>query len=164
LGKSVSPPQPQDGTAEVQKKCIVSWDDPFQVHSTEVILRWNYQAAKTRMKKLRHCIELTVKAPIKIDGVAEEFVKACIDKALNDEKVRFILEGIIALGVDVLSAGASGGSATASAVTDYVTTVRVKAITCVTDQDKIESTLADSFGQKFAASVRNESHWVYWNL
>ena len=44
----------------IQERCLVSWDDPPQPHSTEIELKWGYQRLTQRMKKLRHCIKLKV--------------------------------------------------------------------------------------------------------
>jgi hypothetical protein len=54
--RQYSYPLTKDGetiaTGNIQERCLISWDDSFQVHSVRTIVRWNYQAVKTRMKKL----------------------------------------------------------------------------------------------------------------
>jgi uncharacterized membrane protein len=156
--------EPEIKTAVVHQQCLMSWDDSFQIHSTHLVIRWNYQTLKTTMKKLHHCIQLTVTGPIDAAGVAKDYVNYCVDYALNKDKTQHILEGIIALGADILSEGSSGGSATAAAVTEYINSVRENALDCLTDQEKIQSFVAQQLSAKLDATVQNESHWVYWDL
>jgi hypothetical protein len=148
-------------TGTIQERCLLRWDDSLQVHSTRTIIRWNYQAVKTTMKKLEHCIKIRVTVPINVQGVAKAYIDQCIQRALNDNKVLHILSGIIAPGVDVLSAGATGGSATAAAVADYVYAVQDRAISCLTDTGRIESYLSGVLKDKFNGKV---SRWIYWEL
>lgn len=71
---AISPQITQKGPVKVgtvQTRCLISWDDSVQVHSQSWILKWNYQAVKTRMKKLRHCIELTVVGPVGVQNIAK---------------------------------------------------------------------------------------------
>lgn len=155
---------PDIATGVIQEKCLASWEDSHQIHSVDTIIDWNYQAVKTRMKKLQHCIKLKVTGPIDISGVAKSYVDHCVNYAINDNKTIHILSGIIALGVDILSEGASGGSATAAAVTNYLYTVQDKATSCLTDTGKIEAYLEDTLKSRFDAQVSHESHWEYWDL
>ncbi|MGO7366704.1 hypothetical protein [Rhizobium leguminosarum] len=148
----------------IQKRCLFSWDDSIQPHSTEVIFRWDYQSVKLRMKKLRHCVELTVVGPLNVEGIAKEFVSECINSALNDDKALHILKGLIAIAIDIGSAGATGGSATAAAASDYALAVKDRALSCLTDEKQIGEFLANRAGAKISASVKNESHWIFWNM
>lgn len=146
---------------EIQKKCIARWEDSHQVHSSETIIEWNYQAVKTTMKKLEHCIELTVTGPIEIEGIAKSYVDKCIDYGLNHQKTRHILGLIAAIVADVYG---TGGAATSAKLADYVSSASNEAIDCLTDTDKITAHIGQSLKAKFDASVRHESHWVYWDL
>ncbi|RVM99751.1 hypothetical protein [Sinorhizobium meliloti] len=148
----------------IDKRCLASWDDPPHLHSQQWIFRWDYQAVKTRMKKLRHCYELTVTGPVNVKDVAKDFVNKCINDALNDNKAIHIFKGLLGLSVDVLSAGTTGGSATLAAVTDYLVAVQDRAISCFTNSDKIDQLLTDKLQESFDASVRHEMHWIYWDL
>ncbi|MBD2745846.1 hypothetical protein IC232_03955 [Microvirga sp. BT688] len=148
----------------IHQRCLISWDDSHQIHSQKWIVRWDYQAVKTRMKKLRHCIRLTVTGPIDAKDVAKDYVAHCVDRALNDDKTRHIVQGIIGLGLDVLSAGATGGSATAAAIADYLKAAKEKLIGCLTDEKQIQAYLAQSLAERVGAVVENESHWEYWDL
>ena len=66
---------------EIQNKCIARWDDSHQVHSVRTIVRWNYQAVKTRMKKLEHCVRIQVTGPVDIQDVAKAYVDQCATMA-----------------------------------------------------------------------------------
>jgi hypothetical protein len=116
------------------------------------------------MKKLRHCVELTVVGPLNVEGIAKEFVSECINSALNDDKALHILKGLIAIAIDIGSAGATGGSATAAAASDYALAVKDRALSCLTDEKQIGEFLANRAGAKISASVKNESHWIFWNM
>jgi hypothetical protein len=153
---------PSITTGTVHKQCLISWDDSHQIHSVRPVIKWNYQAVKTRMKKLRHCIELTVTGPTDISGVAQSYVKSCVDHALNDSRTIYILQGIIALGADVL--GSTGGAASTANIIAYIDHVKTTALSCLTDSARIESHLQGVLRNKFNASIRKESHWEYWDL
>jgi hypothetical protein len=71
---------------------------------------------------------------------------------------------IVGLGIDILSAGADAGAGTITAIADYVSAVKERAISCLTDEKHIESVLTDALHSKFDATVRHESHWHYWEL
>jgi hypothetical protein len=161
------PAQADDGVkvGKVHEECLFPpWDDSFQVHSTRIHIEWGYQAAKTTMKKLRHCIKLTATGPIEVEDLAKEYVTECVNKALTDNAARHIVTALIGLGVDVLSAGASGGSGTALALADYVNAVKERALNCLTDERQIEETFTEKLKTKFDATVEKESHWIYWEL
>lgn len=157
--KGENPPEIQIGT--IQERCLVSWDDSHQVHSVRTIIEWNYQAVKTRMKKLRHCIKLKVTGPVDVGGVAKQYVEKCIDVALNDSKTLYMIQGLIALAGDINGGGGSLSAANAYAYIDHVKTT---AISCLTDTGRIESYLKDVLSGKFDATVQKESHWEYWDL
>ena len=157
--------KPQEATSDdsvkvgtIHERCLFSWDDSFNVHS---VGGW---PPKVRMKKLRHCTKLTAVGPVDVAGVAKEFVSECINSALNDEKAAHILKGLIAIAVDIGSAGVTGGSATFAAATDYALAVKDRALRCLTDEKKVENIVAGRAGGKISASVQGTSEWIYWNL
>lgn len=152
---------PEVKVGEIQKKCIARWDDSHQIHSSETIIEWNYQAVKTKMKKLEHCVELTVTGPIEIEGIARSYVDKCIDYGLNHQKTRHILGLIAAIVADVYG---TGGAATSAKLADYVSSASNETIDCLTDADRITAHIGEKLRAKFDASVRHESHWVYWDL
>jgi uncharacterized membrane protein len=152
---------PEIKTGVVQERCLISWDDSFQVHSVDTVVEWNYQAVKTTMKKLRHCVKLTVTGPIDIGGVAQDYVNSCIDHALRDNAVIYALQGLIVLVTDIY---ATGGSASAANAAAYLDNVKTSAISCLTDTGKIQSYLKGVLAAKFSADVHDESHWEYWQV
>lgn len=152
---------PEVKVGEIQKRCIASWEDSHQVHSTRVIVEWNYQAVKTKMKKLVHCIELRVTGPVDVEGVAKSYVDQCINHGLNHQKTRHILGLIVAIGADILG---GGGAATGAKVADYVSSAANETVDCLTDTDRISAHIGDSLREKFDAAVRHESHWEFWDL
>ena len=151
-------------TGVLNEQCLFSWESSHQVHSTEVIIELNYQALKTTMKRLDHCLKLTTTGPIDIGDLGQEYLQGCIDYAIYDDATLYLLEGIIALGIDVLSEGATGGGATAAVIAAYITGVGNKAVDCLTDTDRIGAELSDRVKSRFNASIVEESHWVYWDL
>lgn len=104
---------------------------------------------------------MKVIGPIDISGVAKEYVNSCINHALNDSKSVYILQGIIALVADIYG---GGGTVSAANLYAYVEHVKTTAIACLTDSGRIEAYLRDFIADKFSATVKEESHWVYWNL
>jgi hypothetical protein len=154
-------PTPAIKTGVVQEKCLISWDDSIQVHSVKTIIRWNYQAVKTKMKKLRHCIKLTVTGPVDINGLARDYVKSCIDHALNYDRSQYILQAIVALGADI---AVSKGGASAANLTAYVDHVKTTSLSCLSNVSNMERYLKNALGRKFDATVQSESHWIYWDL
>jgi uncharacterized membrane protein len=155
---------PQIETGVIQNRCLFRWDDSHQVHSVNPVIRWNYQAFETTMKKLEHCIRIRVTGPINIENIAKQYVDHCVNYALNDNRVVHILSGIVGLGIDVLSAGTTAGSATASAVANYLYAVQDKAISCLTDTGRIQTYLQGVLRDKFNATVARESQWIFWRL
>ncbi|PBB93197.1 hypothetical protein CK215_04265 [Mesorhizobium sp. WSM3864] len=152
---------PRIKTGVIQRKCLISWDDSHQVHSVETVIDWNFQRVRTKMKKLRHCVELKVIGPVDIGGVAKSYVDACIDRALNDNKTLYLLQAVVALVGDVVGGGGSLSAANAYA---YLDNVKTEAISCLTTLSKIKAYLQDYLGKQFDATVREESHWEYWYL
>lgn len=148
----------------IDEQCLFTWEDSHQIHSEELIIEFNYQAMKTTMKKLEHCLRLTTTGPIEIGDLGQQYVQSCIDYSVNDDANLYLLEAIVAIGIDVLSAGATGGSATAAVVTAYVTGVGNKMVDCLTDTDRIQRDLGEVLLAKFNAKIEEESHWVYWEL
>lgn len=140
----------------IHEQCLFSWDDSIQPHSV------GFDGVK--MKKLRHCIRLRAVGPIEVEGIAKRYIKTCVNEALNDQKTLYLVKAISALGVDVLSAGSTGGGATAAAVTDYVYNVQDKAISCLTDTGRIKAYMQDAVSEQFDAVVEKESHWEYWKV
>jgi uncharacterized membrane protein len=53
---------------QIYDRCLISWDDSQQVHSSELIINWDYQAWKTVLKRLHHCIRLRAVGPIQVEG------------------------------------------------------------------------------------------------
>lgn len=151
-------------TNVIESRCLVSWEDSHQVHSQETIIEWDYQAVKTTMKKLTHCVRLNVVGPIDVEGLSKQYVNECVQNGLNHNRTRHILEGIIALGVDILSKGATGGSVTAAKLADYVKSVVDNTIECLTDTEQVTSFIKAELQAKFNATVKNESQWEYWEL
>jgi uncharacterized membrane protein len=156
--------EPETKVGEINSRCIASWDDSFQVHSVDTIITWNYQAIKTTMKKLRHCIKLTLVGPVDIAGVAKDYVNHCINVGVNNQKVRYIVQLIASIALDVASAGGTGGGATAATVADYVRAAADATVACLTDTQKISAYLGDRLKQQFNASVQETSEWIYWEL
>ena len=146
-------------TEVVHRECLIVFDDSFNVHSVE----WNLT---TTYKKLRHCYELQLNGPAKfnVKGLADDFVKSCTDKGLNDKKTRFIVQGAIALGTDILSAGATAGGATAATIAQYVDNVVNVTIECVTDVETISKFVEERLRKSFSARVEHKSEWVYFKL
>jgi hypothetical protein len=140
----------------IYERCLISWDDSFNVHS----VGWN----GIRMKKLRHCVKLIAKGPVDAKQVAKEYIDHCVNKALNDDKVRHLLQLVLGVAADVLTAGASGGGGTAAAITDYIVEVQQRALSCLTDEKKIQQFVAEALRDAFGAEVKRESHWIYWNV
>ena len=155
---------PDVQVAEVQNKCIARWEDSHQVHSVRTIVNWNYQAVKTRMKKLEHCVRIRVNGPINIEGVAKQYVDHCINYGLNHQKVRHSLGLVAAIAGDIASGGATAGGLTAAKITDYVTSASNEIMDCLTNGNKINEFLGSKLKEKFNATVKSESHWVYWDL
>ena len=145
----------------VDTRCLISWDDSFQLHSTKLIVEWGYQAWKQTWKKLNHCIKLTTIGPVDVKGVAKEYVDQCVKYALSDRQTEFIIRAIVALGADILG---SDGAASAANVTDYVDHVSSTAISCLTDRARIQEYLLATLKAQFSATVSSESNWVYWDL
>ena len=145
----------------VDTRCLISWDDSFQLHSTKLIVEWGYQAWKQTWKKLNHCIKLTTIGPVDVKGVAKEYVDQCVKYALSDRQTEFLIRAAVALGADILGAG---GAASAANVAAYVDHVSSTAIRCLTDSARIDKHLAATLQGTFNATVSNESHWVYWEL
>lgn len=154
-GDAVTSPQ----TNIIQRECLFVFDDSFGVHSVE----WNLT---TTYKKLRHCYELQLRGPneVKIGDVGKEFVNGCIQKGLNDSKTRHVVQGIIALGVDIFSAGSTGGTATATAITAYVNNVVNVTLDCVTNVESISNLVQEKFRDSISGRVEHVSNWVYFKL
>ena len=157
----VANPFPRSRPISCRKGALLAGMTLHQVHSEEVIFQWNYQAVKTTMKKLRHCIKLQVVGPIDVEGVAKSYVDACVQHGLNYQRTRYIVQALISIGADLL---ATKGGATAVTVADYIDSVVSNTLDCLTDAGKIQSYLSDYLSEKFEATVREESHWIYWDL
>jgi uncharacterized membrane protein len=145
----------------IQQQCIARWEDSHQVHSVDTIVEWNYQATKTTMKKLDHCLKLSVIGPVDIDGVAKSYVDHCVDKAVNDSRSLYLFQAAVALIVDIY---ASKGAASAANLYAYIDHVKTTAISCLTDTGQIQDYLENALKEKFDATVKEESHWEYWEL
>jgi len=157
------------GTVQVDigvldEQCLFGWESSHQVHSTEMIIELDYQAVKTTMKRLDHCLKLTTTGPIEIGDLGQEYIQGCIDYAINDGATVYLVQAIIALGVDILSEGATGGGATAAVVASYVAGVGNKTVDCLTDTERVGETLSDMLKSRFDATIEEESHWVFWEL
>jgi uncharacterized membrane protein len=146
---------------QIYERCLVSWDDSHQIHSSELIIKWEYQAWKTVAKRLNHCIKLRASGPISVQGIAQGHIDQCIDKALNGQKTRFILQALISIVVDI---NGGGGSATSSTALAYIDHVANESISCLTDLDGFSKELGEILKEQFKATIENESEWVYWNL
>ena len=144
----------------IYERCLISWDDSFNFHS----LRFEGIRPVTKMKKLRHCIKLTATGPVDAKHIAKEYISSCVNKALNDDKVRHILTLILGIAADVLSAGATGGAGTIGAISDYVVEVQERSLSCLTDEKNLERFVVDTLRGTFGADVSNESHWIYWDV
>jgi hypothetical protein len=146
---------------QIHEECILVWDDSIQVHRVETRIELFHQSVSTEMKKLRHCIRLRVTGPIDIGGLAETYVKRCVDYGINHQATRYILQALVSIGADVL---ATKGGATAATVADYVKSVADGTISCLTDQDRAVAFFQEELKAKFDAAVDHESHWIYWWL
>ena len=149
--------------AELDSRCIISYDDSHQVHR-HYGASWTYPLGKVEMKKLVHCIRLTTSGPVEVEGIAREYVNGCIDRDRNKDTVRHAIEAIVALGVDILSEGATSGGATTAKLTEYVAAFADNTVDCLTDVDSAQAFFEGQLKGEFAASVSNESHWGYWDL
>jgi uncharacterized membrane protein len=158
-GSSEPRQEPKLGT--IQTKCLASWDDSHQIHSSTIEFTWGRQAVKTTMKKLEHCLRLTVTGPIEIDGIAKSYVDQCVERGLNDKKTLHVLGLIVAIVADVYG---GGGAATSAKVAQYVDSAASETISCLTDTTKISAHISEQLKAKFDATVREESNWVYWDL
>lgn len=151
-------------SGQIESRCLYSWDDSHQVHSEEVIVEWNFQRVRTTMKRLHHCIRLTVTGPLDVEGIAKSYVDRCVDYGLKKNSTRHALEALVALGVDVLSAGATGGAATIAKLADYTKSVTDNTMDCLTDTERITSHVKQKITEKFKSSVSSESTWIYWDI
>ncbi len=148
-------------TGTLHTTCIARWEDSHQVHSEEVIVEWNYQAVKTTMKKLVHCMELTVTGPVDLGGVAKGYLDYCVNYGLNNQRTRHALELLAAVVIDVFG---GYGRATAVKVTDYVHSAANETINCLSNADLLQGYASSELSKTFDASIREESHWEYWEL
>jgi hypothetical protein len=153
--------EPKVATGQVYSQCLLRWHDSIQVHSTRVVVKWNHQAVKTRMKKLEHCIRINVTGPVDVQGMAKGYVKKCVNYGLNHNKTRHIVEGIVAIVSDVYG---TGGAAISAKLADYIKSVGDNTLDCLSDGDQISEFFATKLKQEFDARVSKESHWVYWDL
>jgi uncharacterized membrane protein len=150
--------------AQLQERCLISYDDSHQIHSNELIIKWNYQANKTVAKRLHHCIKLRVFGPISIEGVAKKYVDHCIEKGLNHQRTRYVIQALVSLGVDVLSKGATKGSVTAATLTDYVNSAASETLECLSDAEGFSDHAEQALKDQFKATIDHEMEWIYWNL
>jgi uncharacterized membrane protein len=148
-------------TDVIYNKCLLRWDDSHQVHSSQTILEWNYQATKITMRKLEHCIRLKAVGPINVEGILKAHVDNCLQQSIESAKVKGIITLIAGLVADVYGAG---GLATAAAVTDFVSNVSDKTVECIKDTNKLQETLANDLKQLFNASIKHEQEWIFWDL
>lgn len=139
--------EPPVSTSEVYKQCLFVWDDSWQPHT---IVKW---------KKLRHCYEISMAAPVNLGSIGEEYVRACIDRALNEDKAMHIVTAIAALVADAYGAG---GSAIGAKLTHWVEAVSSSALDCLTDVNFAAAFIDEAFSERFVAEVRHVSHWVYY--
>ncbi|MEJ8850169.1 DUF1036 domain-containing protein [Variovorax rhizosphaerae] len=149
-------------TGVVQTLCLARWDDSHQVHSTQMVIQWNNQKLVTTMKKLEHCIRLDLTGVTSIDGIAEEYVKQCIDHGLNDQKTRHMLELVLAIYVDKNSDQKT--SFTPLKIADYARSAANATVDCLLDTQRITAYLGEKLKDKFKATVREDMQWVYWDL
>lgn len=148
----------------IESRTLFSWSDSHQIHSQELVIEPGYQALKTTMKRLDHYVRLSVLGPVDIADIGREYVNNCIDKAIKHDSTRNALEGLIAIGIDVVSEGATGGSATAAKVAEYINSVIDYAVTCLTSTHDLDEYLSAQVTGAFRASIITGSDWVYWDL
>jgi hypothetical protein len=149
----IPPPLPVVDIGALETRCIMRWHDSHQVHS----ISWG----RVRMKKLEHCIELTLTGPLNIQNVAKSFVDTCVKEGLRKDAVANAISLLAALGADLLG---GGGAVTAARLAEYVRAAGTEIMGCLTDTGRIEKHIGDQLRDRFQASVRKRSHWVYWNL
>jgi hypothetical protein len=149
-------------TAEIQSRCLFRWDDSYNPHSGGLEIRPDYQAGKVTWKRLEHCIRLRVNGPVDIEGVAKDFVDRCVDHGINNQKNRYLVQALGALAADVWGGG--GGRWSTANVLDYVKAVADDTIGCLTSSDRIADHFKRSLEQKFNASVKEETQWIYWDM
>lgn len=150
---------PRVTVGKIYERCLVSWDDSFNFHS----LRFEGFKPIVRMKKLRHCMQMTATGPIDAKHIAKEIISTCVDRALNDDKTRHILTLILGIAADILSAGGTGGAVTIGALTDYLVEVQERALTCLTDEKQLQTFVVETLRGSFGADVKWESHWIFWD-
>lgn len=151
-------------TGVIQERCLIRYDDSHQMHSiSDPVIEWNYQRGpQTTMKKLEHCIKITVTGPLSIEGVAKSFVDSCVNYGLNHNKTLHILGLLGAISADVWGGGM--GVYSTAKVSEYVASATTETISCLTDQKKITEHIKETLEDRFDATVRDESRWVYWTL
>jgi len=148
-------------TDVVESRCIARWEDSHQIHSEEIIIEWGYQAAKTTMKKLVHCMRLTVVGPVDIGMIGRDYVNHCIDYGINNDRTRHVLELLISVILDVYG---GGGALTAAKLTDYVRSVSHETISCLSNTHQLQDFAQSELQNAFNGSLQEESHWEYWEL
>ena len=149
---------------EVESRCLYRWDDSHQFHSKTVVVTPSEQVVRTTWKKLEYCIRLKVTGPIDVEGIAKSYVNKCVDYGLKKNSTRHALEAVVAIGIDVLSAGATGGAATIAKLADYTKSVTDNTMECLSDAEGITGHIKTELKRSFEATVKKESKWVYWNL
>ena len=152
---------PKIATGVINERCLYSFDDSIGVEKVETIIRWDYQAIKTTMHKLHHCMKLTVIGPIDIEGIAKSVVDSCVDKAIKEHKNEDIIEGLVALGGDIYG---GNGTLTSLKLIEFAKGVTDRTIACLTDEGKVEEIIQNRLNGMINASVHGESNWIYWQL
>ena len=145
----------------VQKKCLFRWEDSHQLHSKRAVLRWNYQKVQFRMKKLEHCLEISVTAPIDVQGIAKSYLDQCVNHALNNDKVTRIFQLLSSVAADV---AIGRGAFTSATIADYVRAAASQTVNCLTNATRINEFLGRELRTQFNATVVHRSEWRFWNL
>lgn len=148
----------------IVERCIYSWSDSHNFHSSRTEINLNYQATKTTWKRLDHCMKLTVNGPIDAKAIAKSYVEKCVRDAINNDRNRHLFELLVAIGVDVAAEGATGFAATTAKAADYANSVRKDAMECLTSSTKMEDYVAKALKDSFGAKIELVSNWVYWDL
>lgn len=146
------------------ERCIYSWSDSHNFHSSYTEISLNRQVTKTTWKRLDHCMKLTVIGPIDANAIAKSYIEKCVRDAINNDRNRHLFELLVAIGVDVAAEGATGFAATTAKAADYANSVRKDAMECLTSSTKMEDYVAKALKDSFGAKIEMVSNWVYWDL
>lgn len=148
----------------IVERCLYSWSDSHNFHSSQTTITWERQVTKTTWKRLDHCMKLTVSGPVDANAIAKSYIEKCVSDSINKDTNRHLLELMIAIGVDVLSEGATGFAATTLKATEYANSVRNNAMDCLTSSTQMEDYVSKALKDSFGAKLELVSNWVYWDL